>query len=110
MASSSSSQNENSCEKDTRSAISVIRHSTRTRPISREDKLLHRTRSGGVDHSSSPQNTNRKINSSQDHHSKISSVNIESSMNTSDDTDEDVNDLGNTSVSINPSGVLTHIG
>ncbi|CAF3437353.1 unnamed protein product, partial [Rotaria sp. Silwood2] len=103
MASSSASQNENSREKDTTSTISVVRRNARTQFISRENKLLHRTRPGGVDFSSSPQSSNRKINLSRDNHLKTSSANIESSMNTSADTDEDIIESGNTSVSISPS-------
>jgi hypothetical protein len=109
MASSSASNNENNCEKDTTSSSSITLQSTRARRLSRENQLLHRTRSGGVDRSSSPQSITRKSKLLKNHSSKtttISSTNVVNDVDTSEDTDEDSNKQTNTSLSIKTSGIL----
>ena len=104
MASSFSPKNTSKCE--TTLLTSDVLDSARARPISRENKLLYRTHSGRVDNSSSPQSTNRKRTLPRSHSSKISSVNTASCMDTSDDTDEDINGSTSTSLPMNSSGAL----
>jgi hypothetical protein len=109
MASSSSSNKENNYEKGTTSSISIIRYDTRARQVSREHQLLHRTRSGGVGNSSSPQNTSRKSNLSQEHSAKMDSaspLNTVSNRNASDDTDEDIDEQTNIVLSRKKSSIL----
>jgi hypothetical protein len=111
MVSYSSSKNENSFNKETPSSISISRYNIRSRPSSRENELLHRTRAGGVDSSFSPKNT-RKSSSSKNRSSIIdciSSINIGTRTNQSDDTDEDVNEQTKIALPANTSGTPIHI-
>jgi hypothetical protein len=110
MASSSSTHHQNNREIDSASSISVIRSSERLRGVSRENHLLHRTRSGGVDHSPSPAANRRKPSTSGSRPSETApapSPNAENRADTSDDTDEDVNQREKTSSSFDQSSRLS---
>ena len=112
MTSPSSSRTENNRVIASPSSISVIRSSARLRRVSRENQLLHRTRSGGVDHSSSPQSERRKSSISNNQSSITTSIplgNAADSIDTSDDTDEDVNEQETTITAVGESSRLDKI-